>query len=447
MNPVLLAIALCICSTHAMASPTLTFGSYGRVGLSASVNGGQAQSPSIVQFGPRLAAGNYLELDFGTSPVSTPYGKTLMLATLAFDEGLYHYDGQWSSNMALRRFQLTVNELAGSPFYIVIGSQWNRGDDVYLLNFWPLDNVNSTGLSLGYAGTAFQTQLHIGLSRLNDNHQQQSIEVAAPIFGAQTALTLDRQRFLSTGSVTRYLLGTQLQQKVKIYAEYHHLPSGEETLGNNPDQTIRLADDRGTLVGIQYGLWGFGDQSHINVFARFATGMAAYDELASAQAVNRDRRSVDAYESRLALSANLQSEYLSVMLGGYGRVFNDGDVNTEDFDDRQELSVVLRPMLRLGAFTPAVEGSLQVSRTNGLNPRTGDQSLAQVIQIAALPAITFAQNPDAYARPRINGVIAFSMLNPTALSYYAESDPRSTAGTVWFFGATAEWWFGRGGRY
>ena len=234
---------------------------------------------------------------------------------------------------------------------------------------------------------------------------------------------------------------------MKLYAEYHYLPSGEETLGNNPNQTIRLSNDQGSLVGMQYGLWGFGDQSHVNVFARFATGLAAYDELAAAQAINRDRRTVDAYEARLALSANFQSEDVSMMLGGYGRIFNDGDVNTEDFDDRQELSMVLRPMLRLGAFTPALEGSVQISRTNGLNPRTGEQALAQVFQIAALPGFTFAQTPGAYSRPRIHGVIAVSLLNPTALSYYAEADPRSRADTVWFFGASAEWWFGRGGRY
>ena len=137
MKPIQLAIALCISCTHAMASPTLTFGSYGRVGLAASSDGGQAQSPKIVQFGPRLAAGDYLELDFGTKPIATPYGKPSMLTTLAFDEGLFHYDGQWSSNMALRRFQLKVAALAGTPFYTIVGSQWNRGDDVYLLNFWP----------------------------------------------------------------------------------------------------------------------------------------------------------------------------------------------------------------------------------------------------------------------------------------------------------------------
>ena len=36
MKSVLLAIALCVFSTHAVASPTLSFGSYGRVSLAAA---------------------------------------------------------------------------------------------------------------------------------------------------------------------------------------------------------------------------------------------------------------------------------------------------------------------------------------------------------------------------------------------------------------------------
>ena len=88
------------------------------------------------------------------------------------------------------------------------------------------------------------------------------------------------------------------------------------------------------------------------------------------------------------------------MIGGYGRIFNDGDVNKEDFDDRQEMTMVVRPMLRLGAFTPAIEASFQMSRTNGLNPRTGRQDMATIFQVAAIPALTFSEKPGAYSRPK-----------------------------------------------
>ena len=80
---------------------------------------------------------------------------------------------------------------------------------------------------------------------------------------------------------------------------------------------------------------GLGAGSHLNLFIRYAKGLAAFDELASASSVNRDRRAVDAQEGRIALSGNFQTEKLSLMVGGYARYFVDGDINTEDFDDRQ----------------------------------------------------------------------------------------------------------------
>ena len=51
------------------------------------------------------------------------------------------------------------------------------------------------------------------------------------------------------------------------------------------------------------------------------------------RSINRDRRAVDAQEGRVAFSANLQSEQLSLMLGGYARYFVDGDINVRTFMD------------------------------------------------------------------------------------------------------------------
>ncbi|MGB0645563.1 MAG: hypothetical protein ACPGQS_00235 [Bradymonadia bacterium] len=176
MHRTLFTISVLVLASQALAAPELSFGSYGRVGIASNESGGRAESPQLNQFGPRLAARDYLELDFGTKPSKSPYGKTSILTTLAFDEGLFHYDGQWASNMALRRFQFTVTELLETNLFLVVGSQWNRGDDVYLLNFWPLDNVNSTGVTLGYKNKTFEAKGHLGLSRLDHNQQSQRIE-------------------------------------------------------------------------------------------------------------------------------------------------------------------------------------------------------------------------------------------------------------------------------
>ena len=440
----MVVVVMC-CTSAGWAAEVLTFGSYGRVGISSDGDGGRGDTVQINQYGPRLLEGNYLELDFGSKPMPSAYGVAQVLTTLAFDDALFHYDGRWRSNLALRRFQLSVEKLWGSPVFIVLGSQWNRGDDIYLMNFWPLDDVNSNGLTVGYRAEQTTAKIHLGVSRLENNRQQQSVEVSGLGFEASQALVLDRQRFISTLSVEHRFAGTN--QKLKLYGEYHYLPSGEFQSETDPSFREPLSDDLGVLLGAQYGIWGFGDDSHINLFVRYAKGLAVFDELASASSINRDRRAVDAQEGRIAISANLQSENLSVMLGGYARYFEDGDINTEDFDDRQEVSLAIRPMLRLGGFTPAIETSIQLSRPNGLNPQSGKQDVAQVIQIAAIPAITLSDDAGAYSRPQLRAIIAYSMLNQAALDYYPTADPRHAMKDVWFVGAMAEWWFGRGGGY
>ena len=161
----------------------------------------------LINIGTRLTEGNYLELDFGSAPMKSEFGTAKVLTTLAFDDSLFHYDGQWQSSLALRRFQLSLEELWGNKTFLVVGSQWNRGDDIYLMNFGPLDDVNSNGLTIGYAAEDLTAKLHLGVSRLENNRQQQSVEVSGLGFEASQAQILDRQRFISTLSVEHRFAG------------------------------------------------------------------------------------------------------------------------------------------------------------------------------------------------------------------------------------------------
>ena len=177
MNRMFVFIILIFAASNGWASDALTFGSYGRVGISSDGDGGRGDMVQINQYGPRLTEGNYLELDFGSAPMRSEYGVAKVLTTLAFDDALFHYDGQWQSALSLRRFQLSMEKLWGSDAFITVGSQWNRGDDIYLMNFWPLDDVNSNGVTVGYAAESTTAKMHLGVSRLEKNRQQQSVEV------------------------------------------------------------------------------------------------------------------------------------------------------------------------------------------------------------------------------------------------------------------------------
>jgi maltoporin len=432
------------------------FGSYGRVGLSTDDQGGEGQKRQVTPYAPRLIEDNYLELDLGYKAYRGRHGQVDVVTTISAFDQLFHYNGSADAQLALRRMYAEVRHVGGTQVWTSLGSRWLRGNDIYLMNFWPLDDLNTLGLTLGHSGKRHEAWIHAGVSRLNHRSQTQYVDVpSANNFGAESVLMLNRQRLIIASLYERrYSLGKRGGWKWKLYTEYHALPSGEETLEGSFTDQRTLPDDAGLIAGLQLGMWGVGHPSdHLNLWARYGRGLAIYDELGSPSAVNRDKRSWDAEEWRLALAGNwgLSTAHgLSVQWGSYIRHYRDADELSVDYDDRVEGSVVVRPQLNLnGFFTPAVEASAQWSQAGGNHPVTLSTQAAQVYQLALIPAISFSRGAhlDAYTRPQLRLIYAVSFLNDAALSRYPERDPRSQGEVAHYLGARAEWWFGRGGGY
>jgi maltoporin len=429
-------------------SPFL-FGSYGRVGLTTDGEG-SGEKPQIVAWAPRLNEGNYLELDFGYHGFKSKDARVWMMSTLALGDRFFHFDGNFDSAIAIRQAFLQADALFGTGWFTWVGSRMYRGDDIYLFDVWPMDDLNTMGAAVGWKDGRTEATLHLGLNRLDSTYQVQRVPVPANDTFAEDVTLLDRQRRLVSARLERRWGGGEgeLGLKVRLHLELHHLPSGERALPGTSIETETVRDDLGWLVGAQLGLWNFAEgQSHLNLWLRAAGGLAAYDELAAPGSLNTERRSVDAREYRVALSGNLESGRLGLAYGGYTRIFLDADADEEDFDDRVEVAMAVRPQLFYGAFTPAVEASIQMMRPNGLNPRTEEQAVARVVQLGLVPALTFSEQSGTYARPQIRFIYTVSLLNQPALDLYAAEDPRADADTVHFVGLRAEWWFGRGGGY
>lgn len=425
------------------------FGSYGRIGLSMNGDGGQGRPSQIVAFGPRLIENNYLELDFGYLAYKGAEANVRVMTTLAFFDDFFHYTGQPTSAMTIRQMFVEAEKLWGTDWFAWVGSRWQRGNDIYLLNFWPMDELNIVGAGAGWRDARSEFKLLVGLNRLENGLNAQSVPVPANDFGATEVTLLDRQKQIVAALYERRFggEGDALGYKLRLYGELHHLPSGRRALDNSFSETEPLPDDFGFVLGAQFGMWNFGKRGHVNLWLRYAGGLAVYDELGTPFGLNADRRSVDARELRVAVSGNIESKLLAVQYGGYVRHFVDADPNKEDFDDRVESAFVVRPQLNLGLFTPGVEASVQVSRPNGLNPRTEAQAVATVTQLALVPALTFADDPGSYSRPQLRLIYAVSLLNEAALAYYAAEDPRSKDDVVHYLGLRAEWWFGRGAGF
>ena len=177
------------------------------------------------------------------------------------------------------------------------------------------------------------------------------------------------------------------------------------------------------------------------MWLRYANGLAAFDELSPTTGVNRDRRSDGADEVRAALSGNWENHRFGLMYGGFYRYFQDADSNESDFDDRHEWVGVARALSYFGSFTPGIEGSVQVLRPNGLNPRNDTQEVATVSQLALIPALTFGDKPGNYTRPQLQGIVAYSHSNAAAMNLFADDDPRSqkAEASIWVSSGVVVW--------
>jgi maltoporin len=425
-------------------------GSYGRANAASDLDGGRGRPSQVVAFGPRLTEGSYVELDLGWRALRDPDADVDAVVTFAFGDSLFHETGKFDADVALRNAYVEARHIEGTGAFVWAGSRMYRGDTIYLFDFWPLDEVNTVGAGAGWQGPDWDLALHAGMSRTEDDFQVQRVPVPAPTTFAEDVLFLDRQRTLVSARAEKRFGGKDLEPgfKVRLYGEAHHLPSGRRALPGSFDETEPLPDDRGFLGGVELGTWNLGALRFMNVWLSAATGLAAYGDFQQPFGLNSERRAVDAREYRVALDGDLETGDFALIYAAWARAFFDADGQDEDFDDRVEGAVAVRPTLYLGRwFTPAVEASFQAMRPNGLNPRTLNQDTATVTQLGFIPALTFGERRGAYERPQIRLIYAVSFLNDAALALYPKDDPRARQDVVHFLGVGAEWWFGRGGGY
>jgi len=420
------------------------FGSYGRILAGTDLRGGTPAPVAVVAHGPRIVEKSYLELDFayGFQPARGPLLRTV--TTLAFGDRLFHATGDFDAQPALRNVFAEALWRGGARVWV--GSRMYRGDDLYLLDYWPLDDQNTIGAGGGVRVGALDVAAHVGVNRLLDDFQYQERDVASPELGATTVVQLDRQRTIASATATYFLPARgDLHAKVKVHAELQGLPAG--TRARSDDTTEALPADWGTTLGAQLGVWGLapaetGYRRHANLFARWSKGLAAYDELAPPTGFDADLETYPrASELVLGLGAGWDDRWGHVLLAAYARRFVDADPNLRDVDDGWEYAANVRPLAHLGhGLFAGVDLAYQARFPRGLMPSTQLAADPGVVSIAPMLALS-PLGPSAYDRPQLRLVYRYAHLNDGALALYAEDDPRRGHATVHFLGAQAEWWF------
>jgi len=428
--------------TSATPAPTerFQFGSYGRVPLGSDLQGGSPRQLRLVAHPPRLSEAAYAEIDLGYFHELAGGGGAQTQFTLALGDKLFHANGDFDSALAVRNLYLEFRDVGLHGLQVWGGSRMYRGDDIYLLDFWPLDEQNTVGGGIGYRWGQTSLRAHLGLNRLDDPWQTQWVTVRAPEFGTRDLLWLDRQRVVGSLRGEQHVaLGADLGFKAVLYGEGHAVAEGERRQDDGDLQT--LPAERGWLAGAELALYSPDSPQHINLFLRWGQGLAAYDELATPADPAQDGTAGDARELLLGMSANLElAGRFGLLFGGYLRGFRDGDGLAEDYDDGVELGAALRPAWFVTPqFHLLGEANVQYRHPNGLDPALAVHETPMAVQLAILPSL--ALGAGSYSRPQLRLVYAATLLNEAARHTLAPEDPRAPRRVEHYLGLQVEWWF------
>ncbi|HSQ66801.1 MAG TPA: carbohydrate porin, partial [Polyangiaceae bacterium] len=332
-----------------------------------------------------------------------------------------------------------------------IGSRMYRGDDMYLLDWWPLDNQNTIGggASYDFEKADLRIAAHVGMQRLDDPYQYQVTEVPSPFgLGATGVVSLDRPRLVQTLKLTqmfrngRAFTNPKAGMKVILYGETQEISAGvyQDPVSN---QQIPLPQDVGFVAGAQVGFWTGERDTHLNLFLRYAHGLGAYDPLAVPTTFANNRTTGDSQDVVVAASGNFESGAFGLLGAAYYRYFSDGSETGTSLQRFSEGTVDVRPQVYLGSyFGVALDASYQARHYAYPDPTspTGSALFASMWRFALMPYFS-PTGRGSYKRPQFRLIYALSVPDTGYRSLYPIEDFRAQRDVQHYLGLNVEWWF------
>lgn len=424
------------------ANTGFSFGSYGRVTVASDLRGRSGRQANIVAFGPRLDAPSYAELQFNyDGQHQHVHWRTVV--TLAANENLFHFTGRFDQTFAVRNLYLEERGAMLRDLTLWAGSRMYRGDDVYLLNWWPLDNLNMVGGGARYEpGEHLTVALALGMNRLDDPYQLQTLRVAPrDNLSAVTAFLLDRPRIITSLKATWFTNSRSAREGLKfsLYSEYHTMSAGVRQT-NDTGHRIELPADSGLVAGAQVGL--YRGANFINLFTRYGQGLGAYGDLRVPATLDSARTAARAREFNVALAGNFERGPFAVMLGAYYRYFRDADPGVFSRAALQEGAVSVRPMVWFGHHVGlAADLSYQHITYQALDPVTANGAVrGSLFRFGVMPFVA-VNGRGSYSRPHLQLLYVATVRDAGAQRLYAPDDPFGFNSTEHFLGLSTEWWF------
>jgi maltoporin len=408
----------------------------------------------IVAHGSRLDESNYVEIelrrdDYWAKTDST----TRLVATLAAAHPVFHYNGVFDAKIAVRNLYLEESGLGVKALSVWAGSRMYRGDDIYLFDWWPLDNLNTVGAGARYEfGKRTSAALSGGLSQPETGFFGQSVARPQPLnqIGSTDVKVLDRQKFTGSLKMTHTLpIGKTGGLRGIAYTEIHETPSGQRQI-RPPDDFETLPWEVGYVFGAQIGAFTGQHNTHANLFLRYARGLAAYGDLATPTDLGPDKTTGGAREFLIALEGNWETGFFGLMLGAYIRSFRNASPDL-DFNDLDEGIIALRPHLFFGEIGGvALEASYQAIQRGVISiPELGEGDpipaptgphTGHLFRAGIVPFISPAGRGN-FSRPHIRLMYLFTVRSDGAQALYPQDDVFSFRPIDHFLGVGAEWWF------
>lgn len=432
-----------------------SFGSYGRMIAATDFKGRPGRDANIVAHGSRLDEGNYVEIEVRRDDYfSATKTATRLVATLAVTSPIFHYDTNFDIKMAARNLYIEGRNLGGTHLSVWAGSRMYRGDDIYLLNWWPLDNLNTMGGGARYDFTPNTfVALHFGAMQPSSSYFVQQVDRPAPLnqFGAAKVNILDRQKLIGSLKASHiFRIGETGGIKTVLYSELHQLPQGQrETQQSGVFES--LPGDLGFVAGGQLTAFTGKRDTHVHLFFRYAGGLAAYGDFATPNQLNADKTTSGAREVSVALGGNWEIGPFGLMAGAYLRSFRNASPGL-DFGDVDEGTVALRPAVFITDLVGiALEGSVQMQQRGVLSAAdaaadpsgpaaTSGPLGARLFRFGVIPFLSPAGRGN-YSRPQFRLIYLLTSRNQGAKALYPQDDVFRLRDLEHFFGFGAEWWF------
>lgn len=421
------------------------FGSYGRVAVGTDHRGRPGRDGDIVARGSRLDESTYLELELRREDYWEQTGAhTRIVTTLALAPPLFHGTGSFNTNIGIRNLYIEESGLGSKRLRVWAGSRMYRGDDIYLLDFWPLDNLNTVGGGASYRFLESLTlKLHTGINQPQHPFFFQTSPRPLPLeqLGETQVPINDRQKFISSARVSNIFPMGNGGIKPVLYGEVHYTPAAQRERDVRQFEGLPL--DTGFLIGTQLGLFTGKRSTHLNLVFRYAGGLAAYGEFNAPTQLGPDRTSKGAREIVAALSGNYEKGPFGLLVGSYWRLFRNASESL-DYADLGEGIVIARPTVWIGkGGGVSLEGSYQAQRRGVLIDQDANAKpqFGQMGRIGLVPFLSPGGRGN-YQRPHLRLMYLMTMRDEGARRLYARDDVRGIRSVDHYIGLGAEWWFG-----